>query len=202
MNGRPPPLAVRFGKSQGELKLTPAQHLVALTISLYARADGGGMRPGVALLARTTDLTERAVYAALRVLEARRVIVVTDPGGGRGRATEYRLNPELHSPNSGRETLNGRGINPERTGGETLNSVHPKRLEEVLEEGGDTLNGPVGSRRRRQTPEEAEAIAEGNRHRARASRAQLLADGLVQPTRPDDRQILEEEIARRQAATA
>lgn len=51
-----------------------------------------------------------------------------------------------------------------------------------------------------QTDEERERILETNRQRARASRAQLLADGRLNPTRPGDEDLLREEIERRKAA--
>ena len=67
-NRRLPPLVVRFGKSQATQPLTSTQHLVALTLSLYAGADGGGTHPGVPRLAEATSLAERTVTAALRAL--------------------------------------------------------------------------------------------------------------------------------------
>lgn len=52
-----------------------------------------------------------------------------------------------------------------------------------------------------QSPEERAAIEERNRASARASRAALLADGRVNPTRPGDEELLQEELERRQGAT-
>lgn len=60
----------------------------------------------------------------------------------------------------------------------------------------------AGPPRPEQSDEERAAIIERNRTEARQSRAKLLADGLLNPTRDGDRELLEEEIARRQTAAA
>ena len=51
-----------------------------------------------------------------------------------------------------------------------------------------------------QTPEERAEIEARNRESARRSRAQLLADGRISPTRAGDEDLMREELARRQGA--
>lgn len=176
-NRRLPPLVVRFGKWQATQPLTSTQHLVALTLSLYAGADGGGARPGVPRLAEATGFTERTVTAALGALVERGVIRVTQPGGGQGRATEYRLGNG--DPGSGIPvgTLNSDAANGEPARTETLIVGHPKR-----------------------TGEEEYEEEVRMREAMRATRAALLANGVLAPTRAGDRELRDEELERRRRA--
>ena len=134
-NRRLPPLIVRFGNWQGTLPLTSIEHVVALTLALYAGAEGGGARPGVPRLAEATGLSVRTVTAALGALVDRGVIQVTEAGRGQGRATEYRLgNGDLRSGITA-GTLNGDASNGEAARTETLRVGHRKRpSEEAYEE--------------------------------------------------------------------
>lgn len=109
---RPPPLAVRFGRSIANLELTSAEHHVALAMVIYANKDGAGIRPSVERIARDTGLSESTVHRALHgrgrrgertggLLRAG-VLLQVGPGGGRrpgspdeGRPAEYRVNPRM-----------------------------------------------------------------------------------------------------------
>jgi hypothetical protein len=153
---RPPPLIVRFGRWIATLDLTSAEHHVALTMALYANGDGRGIRPGVATIARDTGLSESAVIRAIHGrtgadgerrggLLRRGVFVQVDPGGGRRRPAEYRINPvpttEYPTVNTGPrppypgQTLSSASPNPSPATRQTLSHGDPKRVEEEEEEG-------------------------------------------------------------------
>lgn len=113
---RPPPFAVRFGHWVGDLAgLTRTEHHLALSIAVYSNAVGVAW-PGRERLAHDTRCTRRTVERTLKQLVAKGVLEVVTPGGGRGRATVYRL----HDPSMGDTTvavsLTRRATEPARKG--------------------------------------------------------------------------------------
>jgi len=94
-------LAFAMSYSQMELVLdapvTNAQFRVLMILANYADRDGNHARPGMQLLITRTGMPERSVQEALLGLKQKGLIVTTAYAkGGRGRATEYRL--ELQTP--------------------------------------------------------------------------------------------------------
>lgn len=68
--------------------------LVALSYADHAHDDGTGIRPSVPYTAEKTRQSKRAVQMHLaKMREARWLLTVRHSAGGRGRATEYRINP-------------------------------------------------------------------------------------------------------------
>lgn len=68
--------------------------LTALACADHAHDDGTSIRPAVAYTARKTRQSERAVQMQLSAMRRRGwLLTVRNAGGGRGRATEYRINP-------------------------------------------------------------------------------------------------------------
>lgn len=68
--------------------------LTALAYADHAHDDGRGVRPSVAYVARKTRQSERTVQRYLtHMRETGWLVTVRHGAGGRGRATEYRINP-------------------------------------------------------------------------------------------------------------
>ncbi|MCU7936054.1 MAG: hypothetical protein KZQ99_14420 [Candidatus Thiodiazotropha sp. (ex Dulcina madagascariensis)] len=68
--------------------------LVALSYADHAHDDGTGIRPSVPYTAEKTRQSKRAVQMHLaKMRETRWLLTVRYSAGGRGRATEYRINP-------------------------------------------------------------------------------------------------------------
>ncbi|MCD0503677.1 helix-turn-helix domain-containing protein [Bordetella petrii] len=68
--------------------------LTALAYADHAHDDGTGVRPSVAYIARKTRQSERTVQRYLtQMRESGWLLTVRHGTGGRGRATEYRINP-------------------------------------------------------------------------------------------------------------
>lgn len=68
--------------------------LTALALADHAHDDGSGVRPSIAYTATKTRQSERTIQN--HTAEMRRttwLLTVRNAGGGRGRATEYRINP-------------------------------------------------------------------------------------------------------------
>ncbi|MCG7929944.1 MAG: hypothetical protein N0E44_07830 [Candidatus Thiodiazotropha lotti] len=69
--------------------------LVALSYADHAHDDGTGIRPSVPYTAEKTRQSKRAVQMHLaKMRETRWLLTVRHSAGGRGRATEYRINPD------------------------------------------------------------------------------------------------------------
>lgn len=81
--------------------LRPSLRLLVLALVRHANTDGEAW-PGRALLGAETGLSLSTVKRSLRELEARGVVVLAARGGGRGRTSRWRLEPEppaaLHAP--------------------------------------------------------------------------------------------------------
>ena len=74
------------------LDLPPLRKMVLLAIADHAHDDGTKAFPGVARIVYKTGISRRAVQQHLRVLEEAGLLVATAHGrGGRGMATEYRV---------------------------------------------------------------------------------------------------------------
>lgn len=166
---RPPPFVVRFGHWQASLPLTAAQHVVALTLGVHASAEGRA-HPGVETLARETGLAKRSVYTALAALVDAGVIRVRAPGGGRTRTTEYQLLIGATGSPNDPETVTWAGGNGDITAAETVQQGPPKRVLEEVD--GEDVRGEV--------PHEA----------MRMTRAALLAQGILKPSRAGDEDLL------------
>ena len=68
--------------------------LVALSYADHAHDDGTGIRPSVPYTAEKTRQSKRAVQMHLaKMRDTRWLLTVRHSAGGRGRATEYRINP-------------------------------------------------------------------------------------------------------------
>lgn len=68
--------------------------LTALAYADHAHDDGTSIRPSVAYIARKTRQSERAIQMHLAAMRRTTwLLTVRYAGGGRGRATEYRVNP-------------------------------------------------------------------------------------------------------------
>src|SRR5688572_27089024 len=88
-------MSIKLMSEVWHLKLDHPQLLMLLAIASHAD-DTGRAFPGVAYLAWKTGYSERMVQRHLRALEQAELITVTRfQQGGRGRATEYRL--QLHN---------------------------------------------------------------------------------------------------------
>ena len=69
--------------------------LLALALADHASDDGTRVYPSVSSLAAKTRQSERAVQYQLRNMEQKGWLqLVANEGGGRGKAREYRINPE------------------------------------------------------------------------------------------------------------
>lgn len=68
---------------------------VALKLADVARDDGSSVYPSLGTISRETEFCLRVVRAAMRRLEAMGVIVAVSPGGGRNKATTYRIDVEV-----------------------------------------------------------------------------------------------------------
>ena len=78
-----------------ELDLPRSEKLIALALADHGDDDGAHIYPSVARIAWKTGYSERQVQDILRALEARGLIrVVAYPNGGRGKATEYKMDIE------------------------------------------------------------------------------------------------------------
>jgi len=78
----------RYPEGGGELNL-------ALKLADYADDDGTHIFPSIETMAAKTRQSERAVqYQIKRMLKRGWLILVANQGGGRGRAREYRINPD------------------------------------------------------------------------------------------------------------
>lgn len=85
-------MSVRVSSACKGIALPPSQKLVLVMMADYADHDGRNVRPSVGLLARITGLSERQVQRNIRDLVATGILVPErDILGGRGRATEYRI---------------------------------------------------------------------------------------------------------------
>lgn len=68
--------------------------LTALAYADHAHDDGAGIRPSVAYMARKTRQSERTIQMHLAAMRTTGwLLTVRHAFGGRGRATEYRVNP-------------------------------------------------------------------------------------------------------------
>lgn len=68
--------------------------LTALAYADHAHDDGSGIRPSVAYIARKTRQSERTIQMHLASMrKSGWLLTVRNATGGRGRATEYRVNP-------------------------------------------------------------------------------------------------------------
>lgn len=68
--------------------------LTALAYADHAHDDGAGIRPSVAYMARKTRQSERTIQMHLSAMrQTGWLLTVRHATGGRGRATEYRVNP-------------------------------------------------------------------------------------------------------------
>lgn len=68
--------------------------LTALAYADHAHDDGTSIRPSVAYIARKTRQSERTIQMHLSAMRRTGwLLTVRNAGGGRGRATEYRVNP-------------------------------------------------------------------------------------------------------------
>ena len=73
---------------------TSAELLMALAYATHAHDDGTNVRPSVAYVARRTRQSERSVQRYLtKMRKSGWLLTVRHGAGGRGRATEYRINP-------------------------------------------------------------------------------------------------------------
>lgn len=75
----------------------PSARFVLSVLCLHADRTGCA-RPGVARIMALTGLAERTVYDALKLLKESGEIEVVERGGGRGWASEYRINPAATAP--------------------------------------------------------------------------------------------------------
>lgn len=70
--------------------------LTALAYADHAHDDGTGIRPSVVYVARKTRQSERTVQRYLaQMREIGWLLTVRNSNGGRGYATEYRINPTV-----------------------------------------------------------------------------------------------------------
>jgi hypothetical protein len=68
--------------------------LTALAYADHAHDDGAGVRPSIAHMARKTRQSERTIQTHVATMRRTTwLLTVCHAGGGRGRATEYRINP-------------------------------------------------------------------------------------------------------------
>lgn len=78
------------------LDLTPGEQHVLLALANHGRRDGSGCYPSVDLLAWETGYGWRQIQRALTSLKQRGIIVpVAHERGGRGKATEYRIDVSM-----------------------------------------------------------------------------------------------------------
>ena len=89
-NRRPPPFMVRFGKWQATLDLTPTDHLVALTLAVYANGDRRAW-PGRVNLAADCNVSIETIDRSLGRLVRAGVVRVVDRGSGPGHAAVFEL---------------------------------------------------------------------------------------------------------------
>jgi hypothetical protein len=69
--------------------------LTALAYADHAHDDGSGIRPSVAHVSKKTRQSERTIQMHLATMrQATWLLTVRYAAGGRGRATEYRVNPQ------------------------------------------------------------------------------------------------------------
>jgi hypothetical protein len=88
-------MSIRLMTAVWDLVLAHDEQLVLLALADHAHDDGSKCFPGVRYLAWKTNYSERQVQRALRSMEAAGLIVaVAFANGGRGHATEYRINIE------------------------------------------------------------------------------------------------------------
>ena len=68
--------------------------LTALAYADHAHDDGSGVRPSIAYIAKKTRQSERTVQRFVAEMRRRKwLLTVRRADGGRGYATEYRVNP-------------------------------------------------------------------------------------------------------------
>lgn len=110
----------RYPEGGGELNL-------ALKLADYADDDGTHIFPSIETMATKTRQSERAVqYQIKRMIKRGWLILVANEGGGRGRAREYRINPEWikgadlapisAGPKGADSAPNGKGANDDAKG--------------------------------------------------------------------------------------
>jgi len=85
-------MSVKIMAGVWELKLPQGAKLLLLALADHADHEGNRVFPSVGLLSWKTGFTDRHVQRLLRDLEAQRIIIpVAHQKGGRGWATEYRV---------------------------------------------------------------------------------------------------------------
>lgn len=88
-------MSIRLMTAVWDLVLAHDEQLVLLALADHAHDDGSRCFPGVRYLAWKTNYSERQIQRALRSLESSGLITpVAFAAGGRGHATEYRINIE------------------------------------------------------------------------------------------------------------
>ena len=70
----------------------PLKKLVALKLADCANDDGSRVYPSIGTIAAETEICERTVYGILSDFRQRGLLTVVEPGGGRQKSTNYRLN--------------------------------------------------------------------------------------------------------------
>lgn len=85
-------MSIKLVSQVWELDLPRNEKLIALALADHGDDDGAYIFPSVPRIAWKTGYEERQVQTILRALEARGLIrVVAYPKGGRGKATEYKM---------------------------------------------------------------------------------------------------------------
>jgi DNA-binding transcriptional ArsR family regulator len=88
-------MSVKIMSQVWELDIDHSEMIVLLAMADHADDDGQNCYPSNAYLAWKTGYSDRQVRRVLRTLESTGIITrVAHEEGGRGLATEYRLNPE------------------------------------------------------------------------------------------------------------
>ena len=88
-------MSVKIMSQVWELDIDHSEMIVLLAMADHADDDGQNCYPSNAYLAWKTGYSDRQVRRVLRALESTGIITrVAHEEGGRGLATEYRLNPE------------------------------------------------------------------------------------------------------------
>ena len=77
-----------------EVNLPCSPKAVLSALALCADAQGGEASPAMGELERLTGLGVRSIRQILRRATAQGWITIVRPGGGRGKTTAYRINPD------------------------------------------------------------------------------------------------------------
>ncbi len=88
-------MSLDVAKLMWRLDMPSSVKLVAVRLADYANDDGSNVYPGVERLADECGISQRSVQRHLRHFENLGIlVVVANAGGGRGRATEFRIDVE------------------------------------------------------------------------------------------------------------